>query len=151
MAVQLHRSPPRKNTRFSYSFLKVALLKSRAGRVFKDERQVSAELDRLVQMLSHNQRCHICKATPASAIHHIITRGNPLLRYELANLLPICSWCHQAIHDGKINQEDYINPTRWQWLQENKNKSFKDYLLGLGLTKQEYESQCKKKIKSLLR
>lgn len=39
MAVQLHRSPPRKNTRFSYSFLKVALLKSRAGRVFNKEQQ----------------------------------------------------------------------------------------------------------------
>lgn len=114
-------------------------------------KSIEKELDRLVQQLSENRRCYICRTKNSSEVHHLIGRSNPLLRYELANLIPICARCHRAIHDGKINQENYINPTRWQWLQENKNKSFKDYLLGLGLTKQEYESQCKKKIKSLLR
>lgn len=117
---------------------------------------MSAELDRLVQMLSQTQYCHICGKKygikrPADAIHHIIGRSNQMLRYEIINLLPVCYDHHRDIHDGKIKQEDYINPTCWQWLQENKNKSFKDYLLGLGLTRKEYESQCKKKIISLLR
>lgn len=115
------------------------------------------ELDRLVQALADTQYCHICAKRhkglrKAEAIHHIIGRANKMLRYEIANLLPVCYDCHRAIHDGKIKQEDYINPVIWRWLNQVKNQSYKDYLLFEmgGITKQEHLKRCKQTITSQL-
>lgn len=98
---------------------------------------IKKELDRLVQQLSHNQLCRICRAK-ATECHHIISRGNPLLRYDLPNILPVCHLHHTLIHEGKIKVEDYIPAEIWNYLQEVKNKSYKDYLLYIGKTEDEY-------------
>lgn len=98
---------------------------------------IKKELDRLVQQLSHNHLCHICRK-PSTEIHHIISRANPLLRYNFPNLLPVCYDCHRAIHDDKIDLEKRLPAEIWNYLQDVKNKSYKDYLLYIGKTEDEY-------------
>lgn len=112
---------------------------------------ISKELDRLVQELHKNQRCHICGTYHATAIHHIIGRANPLLRYDIVNLLPVCDDCHRKIHDKGLDAFDYIPKEQADYLKQIKNQSYKDILtFELGLTEKEFLNQCKKKIKSLL-
>ena len=87
------------------------------------------ELDRLVQMLCVNHRCHICGAHDAQAIHHIVGRANMALRYDFVNLLPVCHECHRQIHDKGLDVSKFIAPQRWQYLQQIKNKSYRDLLI----------------------
>ena len=108
---------------------------------------IEKELDRLVQQLRINQRCHICGAK-ATEIHHIIGRKNYVLRYDLPNLLPVCQQCHSDIHDKGLSVESYVPSEIWQYLQENKNKSYKDFLLFCGMTEDEYFTECRKVLKN---
>lgn len=113
------------------------------------------ELDRLVQRLADHQYCRACAKISgirkqAECVHHAITRANMMLRYEIANLYPLCLECHRKVHDGQIDQKDFIDPTVWEWLNKVKNQSYKDYLLHElgGITKQEHLKQCKKTIQN---
>lgn len=113
---------------------------------------IEKELDRLVQELHKNQRCHICRFKDATEIHHIIGRRNKLLRYDLVNLLPVCHEHHIMIHDKGLNVEDFIHKEQWQYLQQIKNKSYKDILtFELGMTEEEYLKQCKKTLKRVMK
>ena len=91
-------------------------------------KSIEKELDRLVQLLSVDQRCQICGKN-AEAIHHIIGRANKVLRYEFINLLPVCNACHRKIHDEGLDVSKYVAPERWQYLQQIKNKSYRDLLI----------------------
>ena len=113
---------------------------------------ITKELDKLVQGLSKNQRCHVCGLRNATEVHHIITRGNDLLRYDPANLLPICGDCHKAIHDRGLDVSAYLRKDRWNYLQRTKNQSYKNMLtFELGMSEDEYFRWCKKTLKDLQR
>lgn len=111
---------------------------------------IEKELDRLVQMLCINHRCHICGKN-AEAIHHIIGRVNKVLRYEFINLLPVCNDCHRKIHDEGLDVAKYIAPERWQYLQQIKNKSYRDLLIFEYMqTEDEFLQSAKAEIKKVL-
>ena len=86
----------------------------------------------------------------ATETHHIVPRACMTLRYDISNFMFLCHNCHQQITDGKIDDEDYINYNVWLYLQERKNKQYKDFLLEHGLTKQEHHKQVERYFKELI-
>lgn len=112
---------------------------------------IEKELDYLVQQFCENRRCQICGIHKAEAIHHIIGRANKVLRYDFINLLPVCNACHRKIHDEGLDISKYITPTRWQYLQQVKNKSYRDLLIfEYGMTEDEFLKSSKAQLKEKL-
>ena len=106
---------------------------------------IEKELDRLVQMLHLGQRCHVCDCVMADAVHHIVGRSNPLLRYDIVNLLPVCHSCHRDIHDRGLDVSECIGEVRWNYLQKLKNRSYRDVLtFDMQMSEDEYFKWCKK-------
>jgi hypothetical protein len=112
---------------------------------------IEKELDRLVQQLHKGQICRVCKKEDAIAMHHIIGRANPMLRYDLINLLPVCFDCHGMIHDEGLDAFRFISKEQVQYLKQVQNESYKDFLIfEVQMTEDEYLKQCRKTLKSLL-
>jgi hypothetical protein len=112
---------------------------------------IEKELDRLVQQLCANHRCHVCGCRQATAIHHIIGRANKILRYSPINLLPVCDECHRDIHDKNLDVSSYMHKDRWLYLQKVKNLSYKDILtFELGMSEDEFLQDRKKMLKKML-
>ena len=113
-------------------------------------KSIEKQLDKLVQEFSHGKKCKIC-GKPAEATHHLIGRSNKMTRYDLINLMPVCLECHRQIHDGKINQWDYVEDMRQDYLMEIRNASYKDFLLKVAhQTDDEYLKECKQRLKGIL-
>ena len=111
---------------------------------------IEKELDKLVQGLCKNQRCHICGVRRATAVHHIIGRANKMLRYDPVNLLPVCNDCHSQIHDKGLEVSAIIPKEQWRYLQQIKNQSYKDVLtFELGMSEDEFLRDCKKRLREL--
>jgi len=114
---------------------------------------IEKELDKLVQTVCHKQYCRICAKKDgvlrtAEATHHIIGRANKMLRYDIINLMPVCLEHHRQIHDGKINQWDYIDTDIAEYLREVKNASYKDFLIKIAnQTNDEYLKECRDVLK----
>lgn len=75
-----------------------------------------------------------------------------MTRYDKVNLLPVCYDHHRDIHDGKINDWDYIDADRKELLNELRKMSYKDFLIFVAeQTENEYLQQLKSfwKIKNL--
>ena len=105
---------------------------------------IEKELDRLIQQSCQKQSCIIC-GKKAEAMHHIIGRANMVTRYNPDNLMPVCLDCHRKIHDGKINQWDYIDGYKGSILRELSHKSYKDFLIFVvKQTEDEYLRDLKK-------
>ena len=112
---------------------------------------IEKELDRMVQELHKNQRCHICGAYSATEIHHIISRKDKMLRYDITNLLPVCHTCHMKIHDKGLNVFEYIPKEQAQYLMQVKNESYKDFLtFEMQMTEDEWLKQCKETLKRVM-
>lgn len=81
-------------------------------------------------------------------VHHIIRRDNILLRYDVNNLLPLCEKCHRQIHDnGMYNRGmDFLDEQTQAYLLRMKNVDFKQYLLELGITKEDFLKQKEKEL-----
>ena len=112
------------------------------------------ELDRLTQELSHNQLCRVCAKVfhtykSADCIHHVEPRNNFILRYDISNLIPICNDCHRLIHDtDKIRDEDYVAKECLAYINQYRNKSYKDWLIfEKQITEEEYFKECKNNLK----
>lgn len=112
--------------------------------------KMKEKLDKLYPKLRHCWRnCYFCGRI-ASEIHHIIGRNNNLLRYDIKNLLPVCSDCHSLITDKKINVSFFIPTARWLYLEQMSRIQFQDYLLGHGLTRDEFFKQKEKELKEII-
>lgn len=97
---------------------------------------IEKELDKMVQIWASKQRSYI-SGQPAQAGHHYHSRRIKLLRWDLRNIIPLTYEEHYKYHAGAIDL--YIrNPFREQYLENMKNKDFKDYLLENGLTEREW-------------
>lgn len=105
--------------------------------------------ERLYPQLRHGRCCLAClcvyRVRPAEHMHHCIRRANPITRYELCNLIPLCAECHQKIHAGKLHEP--IPEEQMAWLNQLANKSLKGICIARGITKAEYFEQQYKKIK----
>ena len=94
------------------------------------------ELDALTQKWACMQKSYI-SYLPAECGHHYIGRSNKLLRWDLRNIIPLTYKEHTDVHNGSLFI-DIKNPFRLQYLQNMKNKNFKDYLLEHNLSVQEF-------------
>ncbi len=102
---------------------------------------IEEKLDRLYPKLRVGRKC----ANPncsrdAVHVHHIVRRNVDLLRYDVNNLLPLCEECHRKIHDeGMFNRGlDFVDEAKRQYLMRLKNVDFKQYLLELNITKDDF-------------
>lgn len=107
------------------------------------------KLDRLYPKLRIGRKC----ANPACNrqalhCHHIVRRNVDLLRYDVNNLLPLCEECHRQIHDeGLYNRGmDFIDEGRRAYLRRMKNIDFKQYLLELNITKDDFFRQKEREL-----
>ena len=98
------------------------------------------KLDRLYPLLRKGKRCHFC-GKPATEIHHIRGRSNLLLRYDLKNLIPLCSDCHSLVHLKKMNLDFYISMFRMDYLNKMSRIQFQDYLLSHDMTREDFFKQ----------
>lgn len=114
-----------------------------------DEQKIYDKCDRLYPQLRHGRCCLACLAAwrvrPADVIHHIVRRANPITRFELCNLIPLCSECHDKIHAGKLHEP--ISQEQLEWLNKLANKSLKGICIARGITKAEYFQAQYEKIK----
>ena len=116
---------------------------------------IERQLDKLVQLESLNHNCVVCKkkkiTKKAECYHHLIGRANPMTRYDPINLLPVCYDCHMDIHQGKVNDWDYVDKDREECLRELQRMSYKDFLIFVAKkTETEYLRELKEIWKSKL-
>lgn len=107
------------------------------------------KLDRLYPKLRIGRKC----ANPAcnhqaAHMHHIVRRNVDLLRYDVNNLLPLCEECHRQIHDeGLYNRGmNFVDEQRRNYLQRMKNVDFKQFLLELNITKDDFFAQKEREL-----
>ena len=111
---------------------------------------IEKQLDKILQAASYGKRCAVCKK-PADCYHHIIGRANPMTRYDPINLLPVCYDCHRDIHDGKVNDWDYVPAEIQELLRELQRMSYKNFLIFVAhQTETEYLKELKELWKSRL-
>lgn len=106
------------------------------------------KLDRLYPKLSRDRRCAVCGAK-AENQHHIISRSNLLLRYDVNNLLSLCYKCHEKLHREGLWHHglDLVDEPRRDYLLRMKNVVFQDYLLEFGLTREDFYKMKAKELK----
>lgn len=104
------------------------------------KQQMMDRCERLYPKLRYGRCCLACLAAwrvrPADVIHHYIRRANPITRYYLPNLIPLCQECHQKIHDGKLTEP--ISEQQKEYLTRLANKSLKAICIAKGITEDEY-------------
>lgn len=114
-----------------------------------DEQKIFDKCDKLYPQLRHGRCCYACltvwRIRPADVIHHIIRRSNPITRFELRNLMPLCAECHEKIHAGKLTEP--ISEQHKDWLNRLANKNLKGICIARGITKAEYFAEQLQKIK----
>lgn len=105
--------------------------------------------DKLYPKLRAGRCCIPCltawRVRPADHIHHIVGRANPITRFMLLNLMPVCWECHQKIHAGKLTEP--ISEQHRTYLNQMANKSLKGICIARGITKAEYFEEQGKIIK----
>lgn len=94
-------------------------------------------LDRLYPQLSYGRLCYAC-GKPASQMHHIIGRSNKILRWDYRNIIPVCSYCHQLMHDKNMWNKGYDLSLYKEVLDKYRNMDIKDYLLENGMDMKEF-------------
>ena len=110
---------------------------------------VERENTRLFQMLSNGKMCAYCQKAAAVCEHHLIRRAaSEILRYEPLNGIECCQGCHNAIHDGKLDEWGPVGNDRAARLYEIARTNFKDYLLSRGgMTRDEFYIECREKLR----
>jgi len=102
-----------------------------------------ARCEKLYPQLRHGRCCVPCmvrwRVRPADHMHHIIRRANPLTRYMLLNLMPVCAECHDKIHAGKLTEP--ISEQHREYLTKMANKSLKGLCIARGMTTEDYFRQ----------
>lgn len=107
---------------------------------------IEAENDKLVQIWASKQRSYISGARRNVVGHHFYSRHNRLLRWDLLNIIPLTYEEHTDLHNGRI-QIEIRNPFRKQYLENLLNKDYKDYLLEMRITDEDFVKMCNKKLK----
>lgn len=108
---------------------------------------IEHELDKLVQEWASRQRS-IYSGKRGCVGHHIYSRKNKMLRWDIRNIAPLTPEEHRLLHDGKIYLEiDYDTQI---YLDEMMQMNFRDFLLENRMTENEFYQQERIKLKNLL-
>ena len=108
---------------------------------------IEHELDKLVQEWASRQRS-IYSGKRGCVGHHIYSRKNKLLRWDLRNIAPLTPEEHRLLHDGKIYLE--IDYDTQQYLEKMMRMQFRDYLLYNEQTEKEFYQKELMKLKKEL-
>lgn len=108
---------------------------------------IEHELDKLVQEWASRQ-CSIYSGKRGCVGHHICSRKNKLLRWDLRNIAPLTPEEHRLLHDGKIYLE--IDYDTQQYLEKMMRMQFRDYLLYNEQTEKEFYQKERMKLKKEL-
>lgn len=108
---------------------------------------IEHELDKLVQEWASRQRS-IYSGKRGCVGHHIYSRKNKLLRWDLRNIAPLTPEEHRLLHDGKIYLE--IDYDTQQYLEKMMRMQFRDYLLYNEQTEKEFYQKERMKLKKEL-
>lgn len=115
----------------------------------QDDQKIYDKCDRLYPQLRHGRCCVSClliwRIRPADVIHHIIRRANPITRFYLPNLMPLCAECHDKIHAGKLSEP--ISEQHRDHLNKLANKNLKGICIARGITRAEYFQKQYEQIK----
>ena len=105
---------------------------------------------RKATLQSYSYRCGICglswKAGALEA-HHIIKRRRKFTRWDWRNGIPLCKECHALAHTKK--GELFIS-RRHPYYADLVNMeciNFKDYLVAIGMTENEFRQRTLKELK----
>lgn len=113
------------------------------------EQRIIDKGDKLYPQLRHGRCCLAClsvyRIRPADHMHHVIRRANPITRFYLINLIPLCAECHEKIHAGKLTEP--ISEQHREHLVQLSNKSLKGICIARGITREEYFEEQIRKIK----
>lgn len=108
---------------------------------------IEHELDRLIQEWASRQRS-IYSGKRGCVGHHIYSRKNKMLRWDIRNIAPLTPEEHRLLHDGKIYLEiDYDTQI---YLDEMMQMNFRDFLLENRMTENEFYQQERIKLKNFL-
>lgn len=108
---------------------------------------IEHELDRLIQEWASRQRS-IYSGKRGCVGHHIYSRKNKMLRWDIRNIAPLTPEEHRLLHDGKIYLEiDYDTQI---YLDEMMQMNFRDFLFENRMTENEFYQQERIKLKNLL-
>lgn len=109
------------------------------------------KLDRLYPKLAKGRRC-VCCFGSLTEMHHIIGRRSHLLRWDIKNLVPLCRECHIKVHTKGIKYLKLFLPrARFDYLEEMKNKDFKQYLIEQGLTREDFYKLKEKQLNEAIK
>lgn len=108
---------------------------------------IEHELDRLVQVWAYRQRS-IYSGKRGCVGHHIYSRKNKLLRWDLKNIAPLTPEEHRLLHDGKIILK--IDEETQNYLDEMMRVNYKTWLLMNDMTEREFFKNEKDKLKAEL-
>lgn len=105
---------------------------------------LEAENDKLIQRWACSQRSYV-SMKPAQCGHHYYSRRIRLLRWEIANIIPLTYQEHTALHAGNLKLE--ISKGREDFLSALAHKDYKNFLLECNLTDEDFVKIYNKKLK----
>ena len=108
---------------------------------------IEHELDALVQKWAAKQPS-MYSGKRGCVGHHIYSRKNKLLRWDLKNIAPLTPEEHRLLHDGKINLK--IDDETQSYLDEIMRANYRTWLIMNGMTEREFFKKEKDKLKSEL-
>lgn len=109
--------------------------------------RIEHELDKMVQEWASRQRS-IVSGKRGCVGHHIYSRRNRLLRWDLKNIAPLTPEEHRLLHDGKIKLN--IDSYTQKYLDEMMRLSFKDFLLTNGMTEYDFFKKERSKLRCVV-
>lgn len=108
---------------------------------------IEHELDALVQKWAAKQPS-MYSGKRGCVGHHIYSRKNKLLRWDLKNIAPLTPEEHRLLHDGKISLK--IDDETQSYLDEIMRANYRTWLIMNGMTEREFFKKEKDKLKSEL-
>ena len=108
---------------------------------------IEHELDALVQKWAAKQPS-MYSGKRGCVGHHIFSRKNIMLRWDLKNIAPLTPEEHRLLHDGKIYLE--VDYETQMYLEEMMRVNYKTWLVMNGMTEKEFFQKEKEKLKAEL-
>lgn len=105
------------------------------------------ELDALVQKWAAKQPS-MYSGKRGCVGHHIHSRKNIMLRWDLKNIAPLTPEEHRLLHDGKITLD--IPQETQEYLEEMMKVNYRTWLIINGMTEKEFFKKEKEKLKAEL-
>jgi hypothetical protein len=106
---------------------------------------IEHELDALVQKWAATQRS-VYSGKRGCVGHHIYSRKNKMLRWDLLNIAPLTPEEHQLLHAGKIHLE--INCKTQNYLDEMMRTDYRTWLIIHGMTEKEFFKKKREELRS---